>query len=84
MVAQIQWNGGGRSIDVTKVAIYRGKTTKVLQRSVANDVDENVCFSLVWDNHSLDLQADTYQLREQFIIEWTAFCYDCMKDALQR
>ncbi len=66
----IDWGSGnldlGEAYEVT-----RGKATKVFQSVTWRKADPALCFSIIWEDRTLDLQAPNHKTREAWVIGLT-------------
>lgn len=63
--------GGGKTMTSLKVVniskIFTGKKTSVFQRKIAANVAEELCFSVITNDRSLDLQAESEEVRDAWV-----------------
>src|SRR5262249_28109391 len=52
---------------VNVTAVMRGKNTPVFARRVARSADLRCCFSIITDTRSLDLEAESPELRDHWV-----------------
>ncbi len=62
----IDWSTGKMEIDAN-TTISVGKRTKVFSRSTAYDVDDEVCFSIIRHDRTLDLEAPSKVSRDMWV-----------------
>mmetsp|Transcript_21394 Transcript_21394/g.52416 ORF Transcript_21394/g.52416 Transcript_21394/m.52416 type:complete len:652 (-) Transcript_21394:420-2375(-) len=63
---KIDWKTGSNDLR-TAYSVVRGKVTKVLKKVTWRQADPAVCFSILWDDRTLDLQAPTQVIRDSWV-----------------
>mmetsp|Transcript_24744 Transcript_24744/g.34400 ORF Transcript_24744/g.34400 Transcript_24744/m.34400 type:complete len:657 (+) Transcript_24744:113-2083(+) len=61
----IDWTSGSNDLKEA-YGVVRGKTTKVLRKVSWRQADPALCFSVLWEDRTLDLQAPTQRIREDW------------------
>mmetsp|Transcript_726 Transcript_726/g.1074 ORF Transcript_726/g.1074 Transcript_726/m.1074 type:complete len:135 (+) Transcript_726:391-795(+) len=61
----IDWTSGSNDLKEA-YAVVRGKATKVLRKVSWRQADPALCFSILWEDRTLDLQAPTQRTRDRW------------------